>query len=122
MDNNKTPDAADSRLKVLSVGLTPDQSERLIGSTDIDDLIEVRDAFEAIDLCLTTDFDLVIAQESMAQVSGSELLRSLNSANYHPQVPSVLVGQGAVMPQQTDFDEAPVASTLAIQAARALVA
>lgn len=75
----------------LCVGIDESKAEAIEAATPIEHLIRVRDAFEAIDLCLTTDFDLIISEQKMPEMNGDELVHRLNNANYHPSVPAVLV-------------------------------
>lgn len=75
----------------LCVGMQERTANAIEAIMPIDHLVRVRDAFEAIDLCLTTDFDLIISEQKMAEMNGDELVHRLNNASFHPAVPAVLV-------------------------------
>ncbi|QGG79672.1 hypothetical protein GH975_03445 [Litorivicinus lipolyticus] len=53
--------------------------------------VAAADTCEALDLCLQTRFDLVVAHENAGELSGWDLLSALETTHYHPAVPAILV-------------------------------
>lgn len=94
--------------KILCVGLTDRQANSLQEANPGSTLFRAGDAFEAIDLCLVTSFQMIVVNEQMEEMSGAELLLMLDDAAYHPHVPSYLVdqrdriGMAGVLPVPTD--------------------
>lgn len=88
--NRSHPDKPEFELG-LCVGLNEQRMEAIEASIPAENLVFVRDAFEAIDLCLTTDFDLVISEQKLPEMNGDELVQRINQAGFHPAVPAVLI-------------------------------
>ena len=94
--------------KILCVGLNDAQADSLQGANPGSTLLRAADAFEAIDLCMTTSFQMMVVNEDMDDMSGAELLLTLDDAPYHPRVPAYLVdrthaiGVAGELPVPTD--------------------
>lgn len=108
--------------RVLSVGLSPQQMTSLRAVMGAQRWIDVSDTFDAIDVCITADFDLVIVNDRGGEISGDEFLQGFESCPFHPCVPCVLINEATSATYYLDTDQYPEASELALEVSLALTA
>ncbi|MGB0956931.1 MAG: hypothetical protein ACPGUF_00555 [Litorivicinus sp.] len=92
------PQAQTTAPKSLLVALRHEDVRTLL--THMPDLRVIRasDSYEALDLCMQTHFDLIIAHENSGELTGWDLLSMLDSTPYHPEVPAVIVIENRANP------------------------